>query len=450
MGPLLELALIMFDALSEKLQRVFSRLSSHGTVTEKDLDEALREVRVALLEADVNFRVVREFVNSVRERAQGAGVLQSLSGPQQVIKVVNEELTNILGGAQAGLATAPHPPTVVLLLGLKGSGKTTFAAKLGLHLRKQGGKPLLVAADPYRVAASQQLQTLGRQFSVPVFAGDLSDQKRFAGQALEEARRIAASAVIVDSAGYLQLDEDVVEEVQALESAFKPHETLLVVDAMTGQEAVHVAEEFRKAVPVTGFVLTKLDGDARGGAALSIRAMTGLPVKFLGTGERADALEPFHPERFASRILGMGDVLTLIEKAQEAIGQDEVAEMGRRMKARQFDLNDMFTQLRQVQRMGNIGDLLNMIPGLGGVKAKLQAIDLDESFFRQAEAVYFSMTPDERKYPDIINGSRRRRIAAGSGTTAQDVNQLLKQWKEAKKMMQSMASGKMARMLGIR
>ena len=440
----------MFDALSDKLQRVFSRLSSHGTVTEKDLDEALREVRVALLEADVNFRVVREFVNSVRERALGAEVLQSLTGPQQVVGIVNEELTKVLGGEQAGLVTAPQPPTVVLLLGLKGAGKTTFAAKLGLYLRKHGGKPLLVAADPYRVAASQQLQTLGRQFSVPVFTGDLTDTKRFAGQAIEEARRTGSSAIIVDSAGYLQLDEDVVEEIQALEAAFKPQETLLVVDAMTGQEAVHVAEEFRNTVPVTGFVLTKLDGDARGGAALSIRAMTGLPVKFIGTGERADALEPFHPERFASRILGMGDVLSLIERAQDAVGEDEVEHLGRRMKAKQLDLNDFVMQLQQVRRMGPIGDLLGMLPGLGGIKKQLQTTDLDDSFFKHAEAVVFSMTPQERRYPDIINGSRRKRIAAGSGTSPQDVNQLLKQWKEAKKIMQMMASGKTARLLGIR
>jgi signal recognition particle subunit SRP54 len=440
----------MFDALSEKLQRVFNRLSSHGTVTEKDLDEALREVRVALLEADVNFRVVREFVNSVRERATGAEVLKSLTGPQQVVAIVNEELTKVLGGAQAGLETAPQPPTVILLLGLKGAGKTTFAAKLALFLRKHGGKPFLVAADPYRVAASQQLQTLGRQFNTPVFVGDLSDRPRFAREAIEEAKRNGASAIIVDSAGYLQLDEDVVEEIQSLESSFKPHETLLVVDAMTGQEAVHVAEEFRNAAPLTGFVLTKLDGDARGGAALSIRAMTGLPVKFIGTGERADALEPFHPERFASRILGMGDVLTLIERAQEAVGQDEVEVLSRRMKAKQLDLNDFVLQLQQVRRMGPIGDLVGMIPGLGGIKKQLQTADLDDKYFRRAEAVVFSMTPEERRFPEMINGSRRRRIAAGSGTTPQDVNQLLKQWKEAKKIMQMMASGKRSRLLGIR
>jgi signal recognition particle subunit SRP54 len=440
----------MFDALSDKLQRVFGRLSSHGTVTEKDLDEALREVRVALLEADVNFRVVREFINAVRERASGIEVLKSLTGPQQVIAIVNEELTSMLGGSQATLNTAPQNPTVILLLGLKGAGKTTFAAKLALHLRKSGGRPMLVSADPYRVAAGEQLQTLGRQYNIPVFAGDLSDLKKLASGALDEARRGAATALIVDSAGYVQVDEDVVEEIKDLESSFKPDETLLVVDAMTGQEAVHVAEEFGNATQVSGFVLTKLDGDARGGAALSIRSMTGLPIKFVGTGERADALEAFHPERFASRILGMGDVMTLIEKAQATIGEEDVADIKRKMKANQMDLNDFIVQLQQVKKMGPIGDLLGMIPGMGGIKRQLQATQLDDSFFKQAEAIVFSMTPQERRNPDMINGSRRRRIATGSGTTPQDVNQLLKQWKEAKKMMQMMASGKAARLFGMR
>ena len=440
----------MFDALSEKLQRVFGRLSSHGTVSEKDLEEALREVRVALLEADVNFRVVRDFVAAVRERASGTDVLKSLTGPQQVIAIVNEELTSMLGGSPAALASAPQPPTVVLLLGLKGAGKTTFAAKLALHLRKGGGKPLLVAADPYRVAASEQLQTLGRQHDLSTFVGDLTDLKRCATDALTEARRLGATAVIVDSAGYLQLDEDVAAELQALVQSFAPHETLLVVDAMTGQEAVHVAEEFGKVAPVNGFVLTKLDGDARGGAALSIRSVTGLPIKFVGTGERADALEAFHPERFASRILGMGDVLTLIERAQEQIGEEDVVALGKRMKANQMDLNDFVSQLQHVRNMGPLGDLVGMIPGLGGIKRQLQATEIDDTFFRHAEAIVFSMTPQERRHPEIINGSRRRRIAVGSGTTPQDVNQLLKQWKEAKKVMQMMASGRSAKMLGIR
>ena len=440
----------MFDALSEKLQRVFSRLSSHGTVSEKDLDEALREVRVALLEADVNFRVVREFVNTIRERALGAEVLKSLTAAQQVVAIVNEELTRMLGGSQAELASAPQPPTVILLLGLKGAGKTTFAAKLALRLKRSGGAPLMVAADPYRVAASEQLQTLGRQLGIPVFVGDPTDRRRLAAGARDEAKRIGASAMIIDSPGFIQLDEDVVEEIQSLAACFAPHEALLVVDAMTGQEAVHFAEEFGKAVTLTGFVLTKLDGDARGGAALSIRAMTGLPVKFIGTGERAEALEPFHPERFASRILGMGDVLTLIERAQQSVEQEEIEALGRRMKAKQLDLNDFVQQLQRVRKMGPLGELVGLIPGMGGMKRQLEATDLDDTFFRHAEAVVFSMTPEERRRPEIINGSRRRRIATGSGTTPQDVNQILKQWKEAKKLMQMMASGRTARLLGIR
>jgi len=439
----------MFDALSDRLQRVFSRLSSHGTVTEKDLDEALREVRVALLEADVNFRVVREFISAVRERASGAGVLKSLTGPQQVIAIVNEELTNMLGGSQATLAVSA-PPTVILLLGLKGAGKTTFASKLAVHLRRGGGRPMLVAADPYRVAAAEQLQTLGRQHDIPTFAGDLTDVPKLARDALAEAKRLGATAMIVDSAGYLQLDEDVTEDLTQLQQSFAPHEILLVVDAMTGQEAVHVAEEFGRVAQVTGFVLTKLDGDARGGAALSIRAMTGLPIKFIGTGERADALEPFHPERFASRILGMGDVLTLIEKAQQNVDQDEMVDFGKRAKANQLDLNDFVRQLQQVRKMGPLGDLVGMIPGLGGIKRQLQTTEIDDTFFKRAEAIVFSMTPQERRHPDMINGSRRRRISNGSGTTPQDVNQLLKQWKEAKKLMQMMASGRTAKLLGIR
>jgi len=440
----------MFDALSDKLQSVFSRLSSHGTVSEKDLDEALREVRVALLEADVNFRVVRDFIGAVRERASGAEVLQSLTGPQQVISIVNEELTAMLGGSQSTLTTAQKNPTVLLLLGLKGAGKTTMAAKLALHLRKAGGRPLLVSADPYRVAAGEQLKTLGRQTDIPVFDGDSGDIKKLARESIAEAQRSNATALIVDSAGYLQLDEDVIEDIKALEDGFQPTETLLVVDAMTGQEAVHVAEEFGNATQISGFVLTKLDGDARGGAALSIRAMTGLPIKFVGTGERPDALEPFHPERFASRILGMGDVMTLIEKAQAEVGQDEMVDFGKRAKSGQLDLNDFVQQMQQVRRMGPIGDLLSMMPGMGNMKRQLQATQIDDTFFTRMEAIVFSMTPAERRNPDLINGSRRKRIADGSGTTPADVNQLLKQWKEAKKLMQSMASGRTAKMLGIR
>lgn len=440
----------MFDALSDKLQRVFSRLSSHGTVTEKDLEEALREVRVALLEADVNFRVVRDFVGRVRERAAGAEVLTSLTGPQQVIKIVNEELQEMLGGSASNLASSSVAPTVILLCGLKGAGKTTMAAKLALHLRKSGARPMLVAADPYRVAAADQLKTLGWQHNLPVYAGDMTDFHKLADEALAEARRTGITVAIIDSAGYLQLDEDVTEELQLISKSFAPHETLLVVDAMTGQEAVHVAEEFGNTISITGFVLTKLDGDARGGAALSIRAMTGLPIKFIGTGERADALEAFYPDRFAQRILGMGDVLTLIEKAQESIGEEDVQALGKRMKSNQMDLNDFVTQLNRVRKMGPLNDLLGMIPGMGGIKQKLQATQIDDTFFKRAEAIVFSMTPEERRRPELINGSRRKRIALGSGTTPQDVNQLLKQWKEAKKIMQMMASGRTAKMFGIR
>jgi signal recognition particle subunit SRP54 len=377
-------------------------------------------------------------------------VLQSLSGPQQVIKIVSEELTSMLGGSQATLTAAPQNPTVVLLLGLKGAGKTTMASKLALHLRKAGGRPLLVSADPYRVAAGEQLKTLGRQTDIAVFEGDPSDIKKLARDSLAEAQRSNATALIVDSAGYLQLDEDVIEEIKALETGFQPHETLLVVDAMTGQEAVHVAEEFGGATQVSGFVLTKLDGDARGGAALSIRAMTGLPIKFIGTGERPDALEAFHPERFASRILGMGDVMTLIEKAQAQVGQEEMVDFGKRAKSGQLDLNDFVQQMQQVRKMGPIGDLLSMMPGMGNIKRQLQATQIDDTFFKRMEAIVFSMTPAERRNPDVINGSRRKRIAEGSGTTPADVNQLLKQWKEAKKLMQAMASGRTAKMLGIR
>jgi signal recognition particle subunit SRP54 len=336
-----------------------------------------------------------------------------------------------------------------MLLGLQGAGKTTLAAKLGLHLQKQGQRPLLVAADPHRVAAQQQLLALGRQYNIPAYAGTLDDFNALARDAMTEARRIGATTVVVDSAGHLQVDEDVTEEVQAIVNAFKPHESLLVVDAMTGQEAVHVAEEFISIANVTGFVLTKLDGDARGGAALSIRAVTGLPIKFIGTGERADALEAFHPERFASRILGMGDVLTLVEKAQQELDQDDMVAFGKKAKANQLDLNDFVKQLAQVRKMGPIGDLLGMIPGMGNIKRQLQATEIDDTFFKHAEAIVFSMTPQERRNPDMINGSRRRRIAIGSGTSTQDVNQLLKQWKEAKKIMQMMASGRTAKFLGI-
>jgi signal recognition particle subunit SRP54 len=430
----------MLEALSQKLQSAFHRLGSHGSITEKDLDEAMREVRIALLEADVNFKVVREFIGSVRERALGAGVLRSLTGPQQVIAIVQEELVHILGDSQSTLKSAPHPPSVVLLVGLKGSGKTTTAAKLALHLRKGGARPLLLGADPYRVAASEQLQALGRQLGIPVAGGDgAGDPGRLAREALAEARRLGATFLLVDTAGHMQVDQDMLAETAALERHLAPSEVLLVVDAMTGQEAVHVAQEFHQALGVTGFIVTKMDGDARGGAALSIRAVTGLPIKFIGTGEKTDALEPFHPDRFASRILGMGDVLSLVEKAREMVSEDEARAMQRKLRTGSLDLDDFLLQFQRVRDMGPLSQVLEMIPGLGAARRQLAAQSVDESQLKKVEAIIHSMTPQERHNPHIIDGSRRRRIARGSGTTPQDVNQLLNQWRQAKKLIESMS-----------
>jgi signal recognition particle subunit SRP54 len=430
----------MLEALTQKLQTAFHRLGSHGTITEKDLDEAMREVRIALLEADVNFKVVREFIGAVRERALGAGVLSSLTGPQQVIAIVQEELIHVLGDSQSGLKSAAHPPTVILLVGLKGSGKTTTAAKVALHLRNGGDRPLLVAADPHRVAASEQLQALGRQLNVPVAAGDgLSGPGPLAQHALDEAKRHGASVLLVDTAGHMQVDQDMLAETAELQRRLSPSEVLLVVDAMTGQEAVNVAQEFHQALGVTGFIITKMDGDARGGAALSIRAVTGLPIKFIGTGEKVDALEPFHPDRFASRILGMGDVLSLVEKARDLVTEDEARTMQRKLRAGSLDLEDFLHQFQRVRDMGPLSQVLEMIPGLGAARQQLAAAEIDESQLKKVEAIIHSMTPQERHNPQVIDGSRRRRIARGSGTTPQDVNQLLNQWRQAKKLMESMS-----------
>ena len=443
----------MLDALTDRLQGVFRKLGSQGTIREGDLDEALREVRVALLEADVNFKVVRQFIAGVREKALGADVLKSLTPTQQVISIVNEELVQLLGESQANLQTAPKPPTTILLAGLKGGGKTTTAAKLAMYLRKHGQKPLLVSADPYRVAAGEQLQALGKQLSVPVIvsSGNEVDADALSKQALGEAQRIGATTILLDTPGHTAVDEDVIEELIDLRKAFEPSETLLVVDAMTGQEAVNVAQEIDDALGVTGFIMTKMDGDARGGAALSIRAVTGLPIKFIGTGEKSDALEPFIPDRFASRILGMGDMLSLIEKATESIGQEDVQRLEKKLRSKTLDLEDFMIQIQQMKKMGPISNLVDMIPGLAGVKSQLKLDQVDDSFWNKAEAVVYSMTPEERRNPDIINGSRRKRIAKGSGTTPQEVNRLLNQWKEAKKMAQAVVAGKgpsLLRMLG--
>ncbi len=437
----------MFESLTDKLQGVFQQLGRRGTVSESDLDEALREVRLALLEADVNFKVVKKFVTAVRERAAGEAVLKSVTPVQQIIAIVNDELVRLLGGKAVALGRSPHQPTVILLVGLQGTGKTTTAAKLAVRLRNRGDKPLLVAADIYRPAAVEQLQQLGQQAAIEVYAeGTAVPPATIVENGIKQARKIGASVVIVDTAGRLHVDEEMMAEVADLKKRFEPAETLLVVDAMAGQDAVTSAQAFHKAVSVSGLILTKMDGDARGGAALSIRVMTDAPVKFLGTGERIDALEVCHPDRLAARILGMGDVVTLVEKAKEQISESDVKSLRKRMQDGTFGLDDFLEQFRQLERMGPMSQVLGMLPGMGAVKGKLDLEELDGRATGQIEAIINSMTPQERRHPDIINASRRLRIARGSGTTIQDVNQLLNQYKEAKKIMKAVASGKVPKL----
>jgi signal recognition particle subunit SRP54 len=433
----------MLDSLTDKLQGVFRRLGGRGTITEKDLDEALREVRLALLEADVNYKVVRDFVAGVRERALGADVTESLTPMQTIIDTVNLQMVELLGGGQAKLQKSNHPPTVIMLVGLKGGGKTTTAAKLALHLRRGGDRPIMVTTDPERVAAAEQIEALGKQLGIPVVATGANVKPLDAAKkGLEAAKQAGSSAVVVDTVGYVQLEEADQKALKDLHKVLGPTEVLLVADAMTGQEAVHAAEEFNRAVPLTGLILTKLDGDARGGAALSIRAVTGVPIKFVGVGEKADALEAFYPDRFASRILGMGDMLTLIEKAKEELSDTDVESLTERMKKGALTLDDFLEQYQRIKRMGPISNLLGMLPGFSQIKKQLNVDDMDEKYFSQVEAVIQSMTKDERATPDIIDGSRRRRIAAGSGTTPADINRLLKQYNEAKKVIQQISSGK--------
>lgn len=428
----------MFSSLSEKLQATFQRLRGRGKLTERDVDEALREVRIALLEADVNFKVARDFMKRVRERAVGQEVLKSLSPAQQVIKIVNEELTALMGGQRADLQLGDRRPAVILLMGLQGSGKTTTAAKLARRLSQKGMRPLMAAADVYRPAAIKQLQVLGEQINVPVFTlGADASPVDIAKGAVAAAERQDRNVVIVDTAGRLQIDEDLMEELERIRETVNPAEALLVVDAMTGQEAVRVAEAFHQRIGVTGVILTKLDGDARGGAALSVRAVTGCPVKFVGMGEKVDALEPFHPERMASRILGMGDVLTLIEKAQAAMDQEQAVQMAEKLRQAEFDLDDFLQQLQQMRNLGPLDQVLSMIPGFSAAK-QLQGLQVDERELKRIEAIIQSMTPRERRAPHIIDGSRRRRIAAGSGTRVQDVNRLLKQFDQTRALMRQM------------
>ncbi|HEU5331068.1 MAG TPA: signal recognition particle protein [Thermomicrobiales bacterium] len=434
----------MFESLSDRLQGIFQRIGNRGRLTEKDIDEAMREVRRALIEADVNLGVVKEFIAAVKERALGAEVLKSLSPGQQVIKIVHEELINLLGNDQVPLVKATQPPSVIMLVGLQGAGKTTHAAKLAVHLRKQGQTPLLVAADVYRPAAVNQLQALGKQINLPVYdEGVSAAPPQIVERALRVAREKGNGTVIIDTAGRLQINEQLMQELEDVKAVAKPDDILLVADAMTGQEAVNVAREFNERVGLTGVLMTKMDGDARGGAALSIRRVTGVPIKFLGTGEKVDALEPYYPDRLASRILGMGDVLSLIEKAQQQFDADQAKEMEKKVLAGRFDLEDFLNQLQQVKQMGPLNQLLEMIPGLG-TAARKQDVQVSDDDLKHIEAIIRSMTPQERRSPQLIKGSRRRRIANGSGTSIQEVNELLNQFKQMQRMMASLGKGGLA------
>ena len=424
-----------FEGLSDKLSAAFKRLRSKGKLTEADVKEAMREVRLALLEADVNYKVAKDFTAAVTERAVGAQVMESLTPAQMVIKIVNEELTALMGGEAARLASASHPPCIVMMCGLQGAGKTTHAAKLGKWLKGQGHRPLLVACDIYRPAAIKQLQVVGGQAGVPVFEMGTADPVDIARKAVAHARDYGNDYVILDTAGRLHIDEQLMDELKKIKAAVSPQEILLVVDAMTGQDAVNVASAFNEALGIDGVMLTKLDGDTRGGAALSVRAVTGKPIKFAGVGEKLSDLEVFHPERMASRILGMGDVMSLIEKAQQQFDNKQAEELARKMQQEKFDMNDMLEQLRQIRKMGDLKGMLGMLPGVG---KQLQDVDIDESQFGRVEAIILSMTPAERGKPELINPSRKRRIAAGSGVKVEEVGRLLKQYESMRKMMKQL------------
>lgn len=440
----------MFEILTEKISKVLRSLSNKGKLSEKDIDEALREIRIALLEADVNFKVVKHLLAVVKEKALSAKVLESLTPAQQIVKIVNEELTSILGRESSRLESASKPPTVIMLVGLQGSGKTTTAAKLALHFKRSGQRPLLIAADTRRPAAIDQLNTLGSQLDIAVYKEDVkSSPLTICRNALKTAREMAYTCMVIDTQGRLHIDEELMKELAELKTELKPSETLLVVDAMTGQDAVAVAEEFNNSIGLTGLILTKMDGDARGGAALSIRFVTGVPIKLIGTGEKTTALETFHPDRMASRILGMGDMLTLIEQAEKTFDQQRVHQLEKKFKKAEFDLDDFLWQLGQIKKMGSLSQLMEMIPGF----SKLPASMLDgteEKQIKKIEAIIQSMTPEERHSPNIINGSRRRRIAHGSGTAPRDVNQLLNQFYQLQKLTKTMSKGKLpGNLMGI-
>ena len=427
-----------FEGLSDKLEAAFKKLRGKGKLTETDVRNAMREVRLALLEADVNYKVARDFTAKVTERAIGAQVMESLTPGQMVVKIVNEELTELMGGTRSRLASAPHPPTVVMMCGLQGVGKTTYCAKLGLMLKNQGNRPLLVACDIYRPAAIKQLQVVGEKAGVPVFEKGTADPVELAREAIKLAKDQGYDYVLLDTAGRLHIDEELMDELKRVKAEIKPHEILLLIDAMTGQDAVNVATAFNEALGVDGLVLTKLDGDTRGGAALSARAVTGKPIKFIGTGEKLGDLDAFHPDRMASRILGMGDVLSLIEKAETSLDEKKAMELEAKLRKNKFDLNDLLNQLREMKKMGNLKEMLAMLPGVG---KQLNDVEIDERQFDRTQAIILSMTPAEREKPDLINPSRKRRIAAGCGMQVEDVNRLLKQYRDMQRMFKQF-SGK--------
>ncbi|MFA5575782.1 MAG: signal recognition particle protein [Tissierellaceae bacterium] len=425
---------MVFESLSEKLQNALSKLKGKGKLSEKDVDLAMREVRLALLEADVNFKVVKEFIKKVKERSIGSEVMESLTPGQQVIKIVNEELTDLMGEKEAKINFSSSPPTVILMCGLQGAGKTTTTGKLALNLKKQNKRPLLVACDIYRPAAIKQLEVVGERVEIPVFSmGDKVNPVDIAKAALEHGKKHGNDVIIIDTAGRLHIDEELMMEIENIHNAVNPEEVLLVLDAMTGQDAVNVAESFNERLSITGVVLTKLDGDARGGAALSLRSVTDKPIKFVGMGEKLDQLEAFHPDRMASRILGMGDVLSLIEKAQASFDEKKAIELEKKIRSQQFSFDDFLEQLEQMKSLGPLDQFIGMIPGMNS-KA-LKGLDVNEKDINRIQAIIQSMTKKERDNPDLIDSSRRKRIALGSGTTVQDVNKILKQFKETKKMM---------------
>lgn len=434
-----------FENLSNKLQEVFKQLRSKGVLTEADVKAAMREVKIALLEADVNFKIVKEFIKKVTERAVGTEVLQGLNPGQQVIKIVNEELIALMGSTQAQLTFSRKPPTVFMMVGLQGAGKTTTSGKLAGQLRKQGRSPLLVACDVYRPAAIKQLQVVGKNYNIPVFEmGTEVSPVEISKKALEYAAQQHHDVILIDTAGRLHINEELMQELQDIKTAVRPQEILLVVDAMTGQDAVTVAESFDGQLGVDGIILTKLDGDARGGAALSVRSVTNKPIKYIGMGEKMEDLEPFYPDRMASRILGMGDVLTLIEKAESTVNEKDARKLAQKLEENKFDMNDLLDQLRQIQKMGSLKSIIGMLPGVGD---KMKDVDLDDRQFVRIEAMITSMTKAERAKPSIINPSRKRRIAAGSGTKVEEINRLLKQFEQMQKMMKQFGSknGKLGR-----